>query len=411
MSTNSQNEINPSTKTNVIKYISLSGKSRAETLVDRIQSANEQLNTILESSDVAQNKANIAQNKSEENKNNTQSSQPNKLLNDIITDNNKSVQVGLDDINNTIDNKENNENQQNNENQENNQGNNENKIEEKKEINLNNDIDVPFIRKTKLLLNELKKLKEKGGIKEEELNNEISDLPKRGMLEMSLSDFKIKKKCELLKKELEDKNTYIKKLENEIVNQRVLTNNLKKSESEYLLKISALEDELRVMKLKLLGYNTSEQFSNHNHELFNTDASNCGHIYGENLVQSMWIKDNKFNNLENDNKSFLNKNDGRMNWNSQSPGNMNRIIKNIRMNNNEMRIAQTENRYLENGEKNYFNNGRYDNYRINNNNNNGGNSNFQRVSEMILNTPNMPKVHKNFSNEFNRFRIGNNKKF
>ena len=148
MSTNSQNEINPSTKTNVIKYISLSGKSRAETLVDRIQSANEQLNTILESSDVAQNKANIAQNKSEENKNNTQSSQPNKLLNDIITDNNKSVQVGLDDINNTIDNKENNENQQNNENQENNQGNNENKIEEKKEINLNNDIDVPFIRKT-----------------------------------------------------------------------------------------------------------------------------------------------------------------------------------------------------------------------------------------------------------------------
>ena len=39
---------------------------------------------------------------------------------------------------------------------------------------------------------------------------------------------------------------------------------------------------------------------------------------------------------------------------------------------------------------------------------NGGGNNFQRVSGMILENSNKMKLTKNFSNEFNRFRIGNN---
>ena len=439
MQENSLNKL----KTPPKNYTSLSGKSRIDSLNDRIKSANEQINEIIENpnKDIPLNTLKVQlQPKNEENKV-ISPSQPQKLLDEIISDeNNKSIQVGLDNNNNDNknedqekkeENKENNENQENKDNQEKKDINDSNKIQnqEEKIIEENNDIDVPFIKKTKLLINELKKLKEKAEIKEDAINNEVSDLPKRGMLEISLSDFKIKKKCEILKKELDDKNNYIKTLENEIVNQRVINTNLKKSESEYLLKISALEDEIRVMKMKLLGYNTSEQYNtHHNHELYKTDENNCGHVYGEQLVQSMWIRDNNitnmpptfnninsFNNLESDfGRPIFNTNNERRRLPaiSHSHGNMRKMIRNniLNMNNDESTTFKTENRmFSENQEKNAFNNynnnGRYDNYRLNNDFgfNNGGN-NFQRVSEMILETPSK-RMNKNFRNEFNRFRI------
>ena len=448
---NSQKDLKTSTK----NYTLLSGKSRIDSLNDRIKSANEQINEIIENpnKDIPLNikKAQV-QPKTEENKV-IPPSQPQKLLNEIISDeNNKSIQVGLDNNNSENkneeqekkeENNENNENQENNEkleNQENNEKlenqeikdiNDSNKIQnqEEKIIEENNDIEVPFIKKTKLLINELKKLKEKAQIKEDVIINEISELPKRGMLELSLSDFKIKKKCDLLKKELDNKNNYIKALENEIVNQRVINTNLKKSENEYLLKISALEDEIRVMKMKLLGYNASEQYNtHHNHELYKTEENNCGHVYGEQLVQSMWIRDNEmtnipptfnnvnsFNNLESDfGRPIFNTNNERRRLPpiSHSHGNMSRMIRNniLNMNNEESTAFKTENRmFSESKEKNVFNNytnnERYDNYRLNNDFDfsNGGN-NFQRVSEMILKTPNK-RMNKNFRGELNRFRI------
>ena len=436
---NSQNQVNSSTKSHIINYSSVSGKTRVDSLMDRIQSANEQINSILENPNpkIIQNENNekIVQfpSSTKENENNS-STQPQKLLNEIISDeNNKSIQVGLDDNANKNENQVSNETKENNENKEKNSNNNNTNLPiDKKDNAFKNEIDIPFIKRTKNLLNELKKLKEKGQVKEDDINNEVSELPKRAMLEMSLSDFKIKKKCELLQKELEDKNNYIKTLENEIVNQRSENTNLKKSEGEYLLKISALEDELRVMKMKLLGYNTSEQYNNqHNHEVFNTDANNCGHIYGEKLVQSMWIRNdnlpknnnnlNTYNNLEFQNsRPILNTNERRkLPMISNSHGNLSRFVRNINLNNNEndMRGIQTENiLFSENENMNSFNsfshNGRYDNFKPNNNNfNGGGNSNFQRISEMILRTPNKLNVNRNFRNEFNRFRIGNNNNF
>ena len=289
--------------------------------------------------------------------------------------------------------------------------------EEPKKIEKNFDIEIPFIKKTKLLLNELKKLKEGGDIKEDEINNEITELPKRAILEMSLSDLKIKKKYESIKKELDKKNEYIKKLETEIVKQRLINSDLKKSENENLVKISALEDELRVMKLKFLGYNTSEEYNQHSHDKFQTDSNNCGHVYGERLVQSMWVRDNvtnknlNNNEIENNGRPLLNRGDkwGTTPWISHSVGNMSRILRNHNMNrnmNNEYEQLKTENRYGENEEKYNFNNRRYLNYRFNNNYNDG--NNFQRVSGMILGSPNKIKLSKNFNNEFNRFRIGNN---
>lgn len=402
MSINPQNQLESSKKSHIINYTSLQGKTRVESLIERIQSANKEINTILEKTE---------ETKKQENKDNNISSkeEPLKTLNEKITDNFKAVQVGLDE----------NVNEENKDNEE--IPTNSNKEENKNNENVL-DIDIPFIKQTKLLLNEIKKLKETDNIKEDDINKEITELPKRAMLEMSLSDFKIKKKYDIMKKEMEEKNTYIKKLENEIVNQRIINNNLKKAESENLLKISALEDELRVMKLKLLGYNTSEQYNHHSHDKFNTGANNCGYVYGENMIHSMWVRDNiinkKLNNFEIDNngKPILNKGE-RMGapWISQSVGNMKRMIRNDNFNRgnfNEIGQFRTDNRFnYEMAEKNSFDNERY-NFRGNNNFNNfngGPNSNFQRVSGMILNSPtNKVKLTKNFSNEFNRFRIGNN---
>ena len=411
MSVNFQNQITSPKKSHIINYTTLQGKTRVESLIDRIQSANKEINSILEKPE----EKNISEKKEI---NIPKQSENLKTLNEKITDNNKSVQVGLDDnINNNetnIENQEIKENKENNENQEINKNNKEE--EPNKKDNNNLDIDIPFIKKTKSLLNELQKLKENGGATEDDINKEISELPKRAIVEMSLSDFKIKKQYETIKKELEEKNTYIKKLENEIVNQRIINNNLKKSEGENLLKISALEDELRVMKLKLLGYNTSEYNTHHNHQKFNTDANNCGHVYGENLIHSMWVRDNlnnkQLNNfdIENNGKPVLNKGERwEAPWISQSVGNMNRMLRNANMNriNKSSDIGQfrTEHKFNNDfGEKKIFeNNERYNNFRMNYN---GGNSNFQRVSGMILGSP--TRLTKNFSNDFNRFRMGNN---
>ena len=170
------------------------------------------------------------------------------------------------------------------------------------------------------------------------------------------------------------------------------------------------------MKLKLLGYNTSEYNTHHNHQKFNTDANNCGHVYGENLIHSMWVRDNlnnkQLNNfdIENNGKPVLNKGERwEAPWISQSVGNMNRMLRNANMNriNKSSDIGQfrTEHKFNNDfGEKKIFeNNERYNNFRMNYN---GGNSNFQRVSGMILGSP--TRLTKNFSNDFNRFRMGNN---
>ena len=201
-------------------FSSLQGKSRLDSLIDRIQSANKEINTILETP-IQTKKEEKTQKKIDESK---KEEKPLKTLDQKIVenDNNKSVQVGLDDnennqeINeNKEDNKDNNnvnqDNQENQETQINNNNDNQNQNQEQEKNNNNLDVEIPFVKKIKKMLNELKSMKEKPGITEEEINNDVSELPKRAMVEMSLSDFKIKKQYESIKKELDKKNEYIKK--------------------------------------------------------------------------------------------------------------------------------------------------------------------------------------------------------
>ena len=362
MSINLKNE-KPKT-THKIKYIT--GKSRMDSLVDRIKSADDSINNVIDNNKQnTTNKNKILQNNNLPNKNPIQEE---KIENNINTENNQETEQNEQKIinDNEISSEKNNINNN--------------------KINKNNQINIPFLSKTESLLNEIKKLSLSTGFKDEDLTAEVSQLPKRAVLEISLSELKTKKKYETLQKKYENQTVYVNKLENDLVNQRKIMNELKKRENENLLKISALEDELRVMKSKLLGYN--ENYNCNCNKKLNIDMDECGHRYGENLVRSYWVKD-KFNSpfKLNDN----NNHNIRGNWISQSQGHFKKWsgFKSDGDNFFGNRRMKTINNDYNFGEKFGNENGRYENIGNNNNRINNGRfqigSNFRRMPEMVSN--------------------------
>ena len=249
------------------------------------------------------------------------------------------------------------------------------------------------MRKIKSLLSELKKLKEKSLIKEEDINNEIiNELPKRSLIEISLSDIKSKRNNESLNKKLIEKEKYIKELESELLKERNENIKLKKSENEYLLKISALEDELRVFKSKFIKY-------------YSKTENNSPQEYGEKLVRSMWIRDKIIENKNNLINNNINNDTNSINNNTNS---------NMTFNNNNLRNNNRNSFYKNkwNSPWNSQSQRNINNNEFNNNNiryNNGGLNNFQRVSGMILdnNKNNIRNRLFNYGNDINRFRNGN----
>ena len=442
-------------------YASLANKTRIESLNDRIHKANELINSLVEKAITEKieekqesilkpinnqpqktllkeaiksdenNKPNtINTNKSvqvdeninlEDNNDNTKNIQNNEEEK-IIENNNENKDIENNNENKDIENKnenhhietniennnfENNSiannNIENRENQNKNENTNIEKKEEKEQIQSieekrnEPDIDIPFLKRTKLLLLELKKLKEKSLIKEEAINNEIvTELPKRSILEISLSDIKSKKKCEILNKKLIEKDKMIKELESELFNQRQENIKLKRSENEYILKISALEDELRVFKSKFIN-------------IYSKTEKNTAQEYGEKLVRSMWIRDNILDNNNNDINNDTNSN---MTF---KKSNINELKNNNRFSFYKDKwgapfITQSQ-RKINNNNYNY-NEPTDSNNNLNNfNNKNGGQSNFQRISGMILNnnkSNNRIRLNKKYGNDFNRFGNGNN---
>ena len=399
-------------------YSSLTNKTRIESLNERIHNANELINSFVEraiTEKLEEKKDTIPK---QEINNNQMTSLNDIIKSDSIINNtntintNKSVQVDESIINkensgnNNIEEKKENNNMENNLENNNNETqkiNENNNIEKKEEIPLKaqneeikkekeENIDIPFLKKTKLLLMELKQLKEKSLIKEEDINKEIvTELPKRSLLEISLSDIRSKKNYEKLKKEITEKDKYIKELELEIYNQKKENIRLKKSENENLLKISALEDELRVFKSKFMKY-------------YSQTENNSPQEYGEKLVRSMWIRDNI---IENKNENII---DMDNNSNSNMTFNNRSITNNLRNNNRNSFYKNKWGSPWNSQSQRKLNNNDSVNLNNNFNNYNGGQSNFQRVSGMILdnNKSNRIRLNKNYGNEFNRYKNGNN---
>ena len=264
------------------------------------------------------------------------------------------------------------------------------------------DIEVssPFILRMQFIIKELNQLKQNSNIDEGELDKEVAELPKNGLMILSLSKNKLIHQHQKIKDSQQEKNNYIKKLENEIVNQRIALEDIKKAENEHLLKISAYEDQIRILKSKVFGYDIAKKYEYYKqHESTNNNQN--AHLQDDNLAFSMWEKENYGEKI---NPSRLNKleNEKQM-WISNAQNNINKLEndvklansykggRNFAMNNDEDNGLWTKtpeearNKNKNNGFNNYGNR-----YNRNNGNPQGENSlgNMRRITPMIMNNKN-----------------------
>ena len=359
------------------KQILQKGKTRIESLKDRIDIAFETLRNIYDESKLEK----ISQ-KSEEQKKKSK----------VVT---KTIQYDLEEVANKIVSKEGEVNMKTLKYQENENipdvG--ESQALEKEDIEIVN----PFVRRLQFIINELNKLKTNSNIDENELDKEVDLLPKRALIEMSLSKAKLVKQEEIKKQSEIEKEEYIKKLENEIVNQRLSLEKLTKADGEHLLQISTLQDQIRILKSKTFGYDIAKKYEYYkDHETANGPSA---HIQDENLAYSMWEKENfaerkaptKLNKLENEKQMWIRNPQNNINKleNDVNLANSYKAGNNFGINNDEDNGLWTktpEQARNRNGNSNFNNYGagykRYDG-----SNNQGGNSlgNMRRVAPMIMN--------------------------
>ena len=278
----------------------------------------------------------------------------------------------------------------------------ENNLEEG-EYQASEDIEIisPFMRRMQNIIKELNLLKDTSNIDEAEIDKEVASLPNRGLIELSLSKTLLKRKNENIIKSNEERNKYVKKLEGEVVEQRISLEELKKAEGEHLLQISTLQDQIRILKAKVFGYDIAKKYEYYKeHESANGPSA---HIQDENLAFSMWEKENygerraptKLSKLENDKQMWIANPQNNINKleNDVKLANSYRAGKNLGINNDEDNglwtkpPEQAKNRNGINGFNNYGNG--YRRYDAGNNQGNVGN--MGRYSNMIINNNNNKK--------------------
>ena len=359
------------------------GKTRIQSLQDRIDIAFETLKNIYDQSKLEKMSQNSSSSKN-------RPSQIKKLQYDLEEVANKIVSkegaVNLKTIEQKIISSE-----------ENNVTESENKTQEK---NQEIEISSPFILRMQFILNELNQLKLNSKIKEADVNAHVAELPKNGLMILAISKNKLKHAHQNLINKDNEKNNYIKKLETEIVNQRIELEEIKKSDNEHLLKISAYEDQIRILKSKVFGYDIAKKYEYYKeHEASNNNQN--AHLKDDNLAFSMWEKENygervapsRLNKLENEKQMWISNAQNNINKleNDVKLANSYKGERNFAMNNDEDNglWTKTPEEARSKNKNNGFNN--YGNrYNRNNGNNNGENSmgNMRRIAPMIMNNKN-----------------------
>jgi len=218
------------------------GKTRIQSLQDRIDIAFETLKNIYDESKLEKMSQNSSNSKQK----------PSQI---------KQIQYDLEEVANKIVSKEGTVNLKTIEqkivsSEENNVTESENKIPEK---NPEIEVSSPFILRMQFILNELNQLKQNSNINEADIDAQVAELPKDGLTILAISKNKLIHEHQNLKNSQNEKNNYIKKLETEIVNQRIALEEIKKSENEHILKISAYEDQIRILKSKVFGYDIAKK--------------------------------------------------------------------------------------------------------------------------------------------------------
>ncbi len=249
------------------------------------------------------------------------------------------------------------------------------------------------VKKAQFIIDEIKLVQEKGNYSREEISKEVATLPPRSLIEIALAEVDYKIKYEELKKQLAEKDVYVRKLEDELLKERVELRDLKKNDNENTLKISALEDQLRVLKNKLIGVGYTDKCEYCQEPL----PEGCGHSWGDKIVRNYWPKDKNSNypaGSGNENPIKLNRIETDVNplWVSQQ----NNIgLKRTRGLSGSKRQLPPINAELKTTDINMSSNGRY-NSNMNGNEELG--SNLRRISPMIISTPNNKKPAINMNN-------------
>ena len=359
------------------------GKTRIQSLQDRIDIAFETLKNIYDQSKLEKMSQNSSSSKN----------RPSQI---------KKIQYDLEEVANKIVSKEGAVNlktleQKIHSSEENNVTESENKTQEK---NQEIEISSPFILRMQFILNELNQLKLNSKINEADVNAHVAELPKNGLMILAISKNKLKHAHQNLINKDNEKNNYIKKLETEIVNQRIALEEIKKSENEHILKISAYEDQIRILKSKVFGYDIAKKYEYYKeHEASNNNQN--AHLKDDNLAFSMWEKENygervapsRLNKLENEKQMWISNAQNNINKleNDVKLANSYKGERNFAMNNDEDNglWTKTPEEARSKNKNNGFNN--YGNrYNRNNGNNNGENSlgNMRRIAPMIMNNKN-----------------------
>ena len=154
-----------------------------------------------------------------------------------------------------------------------------------------------FLKKIEKMIEEINTQKNKSNINSDMIQEIISSFPENSIIQIAYSKEESKKEIEKLKLLDIEKNNYKKKLEDEILNQRIERERLQKEESESLTKISNLENEIRLLKQQ----DNFDSTSIINHRRYQTDGQD--RMSYDNLRYS-----NYENEFENKNKSFIDRN-------------------------------------------------------------------------------------------------------
>ena len=89
---------------------------------------------------------------------------------------------------------------------------------------------------------------------------EIESLGSRSIVTMGISKVVICDKNLKMKQELLEKDQYIKRIEEEMLQQRLELESVKKKENEKMVKISTLEDQIRILKSKAFGFDVAKKY-------------------------------------------------------------------------------------------------------------------------------------------------------
>jgi len=263
------------------------------------------------------------------------------------------------------------------------------------EANLNTQ---KFINRMENILKDLNSLAFKSNIDNNQIQNEVNSLQTRSVLQMAIAKVKVQREREKYERNKKEREDYIKTLETEIVNNRIEMENLKKNQNENMVVISTLEDQIRILKSKVFGFDIAKKYEFYKDHTNNRNNP-ISNIRDENLAYAMWEKEN----YNNKNVNKLEKIEDEKNlWIRDSKNNIDKLIKDVNsankvdLNNIDNRNSFNNNNGLMNSwsKKNYNNN--YNNFNSDKNNSLG--THMRNYTPMILQN----------NNSYNNYNINGN---